>query len=143
TGCMGGLVSQSILEQGAEAGAKTLGTLVDLFEKGSLYVELQDHGLPEQPVLKGILLELAKRHGLPLVATNDVHYGAKDDAEAHLYLSCIKTGRSYGEAKDRHHGSSEMYLKSAAEMKALFSDHPQAIANTLAIAERCSLKLKL
>ncbi|HEY8077251.1 MAG TPA: DNA polymerase III subunit alpha, partial [Labilithrix sp.] len=143
TGCMGGLVSQSVLEQGVEAGAKTLAALAQYFEKGSLYVELQDHGLPEQGVLKGILLDLAKRFDLPLVATNDVHYAGKDDAEAHLYLSCIKTGRSYGEAKDRHHGSSEMYLKSAAEMKALFADHPSAIANTLAIAEKCSLKLKL
>src|SRR5690606_2079425 len=107
SGCMGGLVSQSILEQGAPAGAKMLGTLKELFEPGSLYVELQDHGLPEQPVLKGILIDLARRFDVPLVATNDVHYAAKDDATAHLYLSCIKNGRSYEEAKNRDHGSSE------------------------------------
>mgnify|MGYP002381378141 CR=1 FL=1 len=144
TGCMGGVLAQSILEEGIEAGKKTLGKLKDLFEPGSLYVELQDHGLPEQPVLKGILKDLAKQHGLPLVATNDVHYAQKEDAEAHLYLSCIKSGRSYEDAKERGHGSFEMYLKSADEMSALFADTPEAITNTLAIAERCSaLKLKL
>ena len=147
TGCMGGVVSQRVLEQGPDAGKATLGKLKEMFEPGNLYVELQDHGLVEQPVLNGILVELAGKLDLPLVATNDVHYGAKDDAEAHLYLSCIKNGRSYVDAKERHHGSSEMYLKSPAEMARLFSAHTYgkgALANTLAIAEKCSgLKLKL
>jgi DNA polymerase-3 subunit alpha len=143
TGCMGGLVAQSVLEQGVEVGAKTLGKLKELFEPGALYVELQDHGLPEQPVLNGILVDLAKRFDLPIVATNDVHYAAKDDAEAHLYLSCIKSGRSAQEAKDRHHGSSEMYLKSADEMASVFAAYPDALKNTLAVDERCQLKLKL
>ena len=143
TGCMGGLVAQSILEQGVEAGARTLGRLKEIFEPGALYVELQDHGLPEQPVLNGILVDLAKRYELPLVATNDAHYAAKDDAEAHLYLSCIKSGRTYDEAKERHHGSQEMYLKTPDEMSTLFSAHPDAIKNTMAIAERTKVKLHL
>ena len=143
TGCMGGLVSQSVLEQGEGAGAKMLAELRDIFEPGSLYVELQDHGLPEQPVLNGILGDLAKRMELQIVATNDVHYAAKEDAEAHLYLSCIKTGRSAAEAKERHHGSSEMYLKSPEEMALRFADYPSALRSTLAIAEKCALKLKL
>ncbi|HRG96198.1 MAG TPA: DNA polymerase III subunit alpha [Polyangiaceae bacterium] len=144
TGCMGGVVAQAVLEQGVEAGYRALGRLKELFEPGSLYVELQDHGLPEQPILNGILCDLAKRVELPLVATNDVHYGARDDAEAHLTLSCIKTGRSYQDSKDRHHGSSEMYLKSPEEMARLFEGRPDALRSTLEIAERCSaLKLKL
>jgi DNA polymerase-3 subunit alpha len=144
TGCMGGVLAQAILEEGAEAGAKVLGRMKDLFEPGSLYVELQDHGLAEQPILNGILVDLAKRFDLPLVATNDVHYPAKADAEAHLYLSCIKSGRTIQEARDRHHGSHEMYLKSPAEMADRFKSHPEAIRATLEIAERCSaLKLKL
>ncbi|HEY2510347.1 MAG TPA: DNA polymerase III subunit alpha, partial [Polyangiaceae bacterium] len=144
TGCMGGVVAQAILEEGVEAGRRTLGRLKEIFEPGNLYVELQDHGLAEQPVLNGILVDLARELELPLVATNDVHYAQKDDAEAHLYLSCIKTGRSYAEAKERHHGSSEMYLKSPDEMAATFSAWPEAIANTMVIAEKCSgLKLKL
>ncbi|MCL2724749.1 MAG: DNA polymerase III subunit alpha [Polyangiaceae bacterium] len=143
TGCMGGFVAQTILEEGAEAGQKALSTLTELFEPGSLYVELQNHGLPEQPILNGFLKDLAAHFHLPVVATNDVHYGTRDDAEAHLYLSCIKNGRSYEEAKEQSHGSSEMYLKSAKEMVALFKDCPEAIKSTLEIAERCQLKLKL
>jgi DNA polymerase-3 subunit alpha len=144
TGCMGGVVAQAILEEGPDAGRRVLGKLKDVFEPGNLYVELQDHGLPEQPVLNGILVDLARSMDLPLVATNDVHYAQKEDAEAHLYLSCIKTGRSYAEAKERHHGSSEMYLKSQDEMASTFSAWPDAVSNTIAIAEKCShLKLKL
>ena len=143
TGCMGGLVSQSILEQGPEAGAKMLAILKERFEPGSLYVELQDHGLPEQPILKGILVDLAKRFDLPLVATNDVHYGLREDSQAAMYLSCIKNGRSFEETQNRHHGSHEMYLKTPAEMIEVFKDHPDAIKATLEIAEKCQLKLKL
>jgi len=143
TGCMGGLVPQAILEEGEGRGRDALAALRDALEPGSLYVELQDHGLPEQPVLNGILEKIAGELALPLVATNDVHYAERADAEAHLYLSCIKTGRSYEEAKERHHGSSEMYLKSPAEMAQVFSAHPQALESTLAIAERCRLSLKL
>ena len=124
-------------------GRETLASLRDALEPGSLYVELQDHGLPEQPVLNEMLVRLAKGMDLPLVATNDVHYAERPDAEAHLYLSCIKTGRTYEEAKERHHGSSEMFLKSPAEMAQVFSAHPDAIKTTLAIAERCQVKLKL
>ncbi len=143
TGCMGGLVAQAILEEGQGRGRDVLATLRDAFEPGSLYVELQDHGLPEQPVLNGILVDLARELDLPLVATNDVHYPDRADAEAHLYLSCIKTGLSLEEAKERHHGSSEMYLKSPAEMAQLFAAYPQAVRATLEIAEKCQLSLKL
>jgi DNA polymerase-3 subunit alpha len=143
TGCMGGLVAQAVLEEGEVRGREMLGRLRSMFEPGSLYVELQYHGLPEQPILNEILVRLAQEVDLPLVATNDVHYAERADAEAHLYLSCIKTGRSLAEAKERHHGSSEMYLKSASEMVALFSGHPGAVRATLEIAERCQLTLKL
>jgi len=143
TGCMGGLVAQSVLEEGVEAGSKTLARLKEAFEPGMLYVELQEHGLPEQPVLNGILDDLARRFDLPRVATNDVHYAERSDAEAHLYLSCIKTGRSAVEAKENHHGSSEMYLKSPREMAASFSGRPETLRATLEIAEKCALKLKL
>jgi DNA polymerase-3 subunit alpha len=143
TGCMGGLVSQAVLEQGEARGRTLLGSLRDAFEPGALYVELQDHGLPEQPILNDILVRLARDVGLGLVATNDVHYAERADAEAHLYLSCIKTGRSLEEAKERHHGSSEMYLKSPDEMAQVFAAYPDALKATLEIAERCQVKLKL
>jgi DNA polymerase-3 subunit alpha len=143
TGCMGGLVAQAVLEEGETRGRAMLATLKDVFEPGSLYVELQDHGLPEQPILNEILVRLARDLELPLVATNDVHYAERADAEAHLYLSCIKTGRSLEEARERHHGSNEMYLKSAEEMATLFGATPDAIRATVEIAEKCALTLKL
>ncbi|MBW2527061.1 MAG: DNA polymerase III subunit alpha, partial [Deltaproteobacteria bacterium] len=144
TGCMGGVLAQQVLELGEEAGRRALGRLRDVIEPGSLYVELQDHGLPEQPPLNRLLGELAAAAELPVVATNDVHFLKPEDGEAQLYLSCIAAGRSFEEAQGHHHGSFEMYLKSAQEMAARFKHQPQALASTLAIAERCSaLKLKL
>jgi DNA polymerase-3 subunit alpha len=143
TGCMGGFVSQPILEQGEERGRRALARLRDVFEPTSLYVELQDHGLPEQPVVNRILIGLAREFALPVVATNDVHYLHRADAEAHLILSCIKTGRSFEEARERHHGSSEMYLKSADEMARAFAEAPNALQTTLEVAEKCKLELKL
>ncbi len=143
TGCMGGLVPQSILEEGETKGQATLARLKDVFEPGALYVELQDHGLPEQAILNRILVDLSKRLDLPTVATNDVHYAAREDADAHLYLSCIKTGRTYDEAKSHHHNSAEMFLKSPDEMAHLWRAHPEAIKATLDIAARCKFKPKL
>jgi DNA polymerase-3 subunit alpha len=144
TGCMGGVVAQRILEQGDEAGLATLDRMRSAFEPGSLFVELQDHDLVEQPVINRILVECAKKLDLPLVATNDVHYLSRDDADAQLYLSCAQSGRTYAEAKAGHHNSSEMYFKSADEMARRFRDLPQAMTSTMAITEMCSgLKLVL
>ncbi len=143
TGCLGGFVSQAILEQGPDRGRIALAALRDVFEPTNLYVELQDHGLPEQPVVNRVLRDLARELALPVVATNDVHYLHRSDAEAHLILSCIKTGRSFEEAKERHHGSSEMYLKAPDEMARTFSEVPEAVRATLEIAEKCQVSLKL
>ncbi len=144
TACMGGVVAQQVLEYGKDAGRAALDRLRGLFAPGSLYVELQDHGLVEQPVLNGLLVELARDLELPLVATNDCHFLDKSDGEAQLYLSCIASGRSFATALEAHHGRYEMYLKPAAEMAHAFRDHPAALAATLAIAERCrALELQL
>src|SRR5688572_3445909 len=138
TGCMGGTVPQQVLEQGESRARPALAELRDTFEPGHLFVELQDHGLPEQPVLNGILESAARDLGLPLVATNDVHFMSKDDGQAQLYLDCVRLGRTYAEALPGHHGSFEMYLKSPAEMATVFPNHPEALKNTLRIAEMCS-----
>jgi len=144
TGCMGGVVAQRVLEQGEGAGLDMLDRMKSAFDPGSLFVELQDHDLVEEPVLKRILVDCAAKLGLPLVATNDVHYLAREDADPQLYLSCAQTGRTYAEAKALHHGSSEMYFKTADEMKRTFRELPAAVASTLAIAEMCSgFELKL
>ena len=142
TGCMGSPLSQRILNEGEHQGSVLLGQLRERFEPGALYVELQDHGLVEQPVLNGVLHDLSIHHGLRKVATNDVHYPERGDADAHLVLGCVKSQRPLAMARQDHHGSSEMYLKSGEEMAQLFT--APTIAATLEIAEKCSgLKLNL
>ncbi len=144
TGCLGGRVPQTILHNGPDAAEGALVQLRDIADPGHLFVELQDHGLPEQPVVNGILVEAARKLGLPIVATNDVHYPRPEDAEAQLLLNCIHTGTTYDEAKMLHHGSTEMYLKSPREMAERFPQWPEALRNTLVVAEMCaSWKLKL
>jgi DNA polymerase-3 subunit alpha len=144
SGCMGGVLAQQVLEYGEKAGRDMLDRLRSTFTPGSLYVELQDHGLPEQPVLNRLLESLAVDLGLPLVASNDCHFAEKTDGDAQLYLSCIASGRAYSEALKGHHGSYEMYLKAPDGMAHLFRARPEAVKNTLAIAERCSgFQLKL
>jgi len=143
TGCMGGVLAQRVLSQGDAAGRVELARLRDVFEPGALYVELQDHGLPEQSALNGVLVHAARDMGLPLVATNDAHFASREDGEGQLYLSCIAQNRTYAEAEAAHHGSFEMFLKSPREMGHVFRHQPDALRATLEIAERCAIKLKL
>jgi DNA polymerase III subunit alpha len=144
TGCLGGVAAQQVLENGPDQGQPALARLRDLFEPEALFVELQQHGLPEQTVVNGVLVQAAERLGLPLVATNDVHFTHHEDGEAQLYLECVRQGRMFAQANADHHGSFEMFLKSPAEMAAAFPDHPDALKNTLRVAEMCSeLELEL
>jgi DNA polymerase-3 subunit alpha len=141
---MGGVLAQRVLESGEDDARSALDKLTETFDPGSFYIELQDHGLVEQPVLNGILARLAAERNVPIVATNDAHFANREDGEGHLYLSCIAANRSYADAFEAHHQSFEMFLKSPDEMAHTFRDHPNAIKNTLEIAERCAgLKLVL
>jgi DNA polymerase III subunit alpha len=135
TGCMGGFVAQEVLLRGPEAGRRALGTLADCFEPGNLFVELQDHGFPEQKPLNEILFKLAKDNNLDVVASNDCHYDKQEDAQAQLALTCIAAGRTFEEMKRLHHGSDQIYLKPAAEMLQRFRHVDNASKNTLKIAE--------
>ncbi len=142
--CLGGVAAQRVMEHGPEAAEPVLGQLTEVFEPGAFYVELQNHGLPENPVVNDILSRAAARLGLSTVATNDVHFMNQADGEAQLYLDCIRTGKRYAEISPHHHGSFEMYLKSPAEMAEAFKDYPEALKTTLEIAEKCQgLELSL
>src|SRR6188768_26512 len=144
SGCLGGVAAQRILEYGPDSGEAILGELRDMFEPGHVFVELQDHGFPEQGVVNDTLVKAAARLNLPLVASNDVHFMSKEDGQAQIYLECVRQGRTFAEAEPLHHGSFEMYLKSQEEMVSTFSALPQAIDNTLLVTEMCSgLKLDL
>ena len=144
SGCLNGVVPQRVMEQGPHEAVPLLGRLRDIFEPGHLFVELQDHGLAEQPVVNSILVDAAAELELPLVATNNVEFLRPDDGEAQFYLECVRRNWQYKEAREEHHGSFEMYLKSPAEMADTFRSLPAAISNSLRVAEMCSgLKLTL
>jgi len=142
TGCLGGVVLQALLRGDFERATALAGRLQDIFGRDSLFVELQDHGLAEQHKTNPELLRLARRIGAPLLATNDSHYVRREDAEAHDALLCVQTGSVKDDPKRfRFHGD-EHYLKTAAEMRQLFSDWPEACDNTLWVAERADVTIE-
>ncbi|MFP5488429.1 MAG: DNA polymerase III subunit alpha, partial [Acidimicrobiia bacterium] len=141
TGCLGGHVLQSLL-QGDERGAlDKAGRLQEIFGKDNLFVELQDHGLQAQHDTNPQLVEIAKKIGAPLLATNDSHYTHREDHEAHDALLCVQTGALISDPKRFKFEGHEHYLKSAQEMRYLFRELPEACDNTLWIAERADLEI--
>src|SRR5690606_12652179 len=132
----GGTVGRLLAEQQTAAAEDFLLRLRDLFP-GRLYVELLRHGMPEEDAIEGRLVDLAYRHDLPLVATNDVHFTDADMFEAHDALMCIAQGRRLDES-DRPRLTPDHRFKSADEMRTLFADLPEAVDNTLVIARRCA-----
>jgi DNA polymerase-3 subunit alpha len=142
TGCLGGVVLQALLRDDFKRATELAARLQDIFGRESLFVELQDHGLPEQARTNPELIRLAQRIQAPLLATNDSHYVSRSDAEAHDALLCVQTGSVKDDPKRfRFHGD-EHYLKTAAEMRHLFRDYPEACDNTLWIAERANVEIE-
>jgi DNA polymerase III subunit alpha len=142
TGCLGGHVLQSLMQGDFDGAIKKAGRLQDIFGKDSLFVELQDHGIPEQHRTNPQLVEIARKIGAPLLATNDSHYTHQDDAVAHDALLCVQTGSLMSDPnRFKFHGD-QHYLKSAAEMRYLFSEVPEACDNTSWLAERCNVEIE-
>ncbi len=141
TGCLGSVVQQALLSGNYEEALRRAGRLQDIFGRDSLYVELQDHGIGAQHDCNPQLLQISRDLAAPLLATNDLHYTHQHDAVAHDALLCVQTG-SLSSDTDRFkfHGD-QHYLKSAAEMRSLFSEFPEACDNTLAIAERAETNI--
>jgi len=142
SGCLGGVVLQALLHDDYPKALELAGRLQSIFGNESFYIELQDHGIPEQVRTNPQLLEIAKELRAPLVATNDLHYVHHDDAEMHDALLCIGTGSLVADPNRFRIQSDQHYLKSAAEMRYLFRDIPEACDNTLAIAERASVTIE-
>ncbi len=142
TGCLGGHVLQSMMNQGFDAACEKAGRLLDIFGRDHLFVEIQDHGIPEQKTTNPELVRLAKRLKLPLLATNDSHYVHQGDAVAHDALLCVQTGSQMSDPdRFRFHGDHH-YLKTAEEMRYLFREVEVACDNSLWIAERCELEIE-
>ncbi|MBI2441350.1 MAG: DNA polymerase III subunit alpha [Lentisphaerae bacterium] len=141
--CLKGRVAARLLANDEAGAATCAGEYAEIFGKDNFYLELEDHGLPDQQRVNKGLLELSRRLGLKLVATNDAHYLEKSHAAAHEVLLCIQTGAVLSDAKRMQFGSPEFYLKSSAEMARLFGEAPEALANTVEIAQRCNVELSL
>ena len=138
SGCLAGAIPQMLVRDDVEgAKAKAL-ELRALFGPEDFYLEIQDHGLPEEKKAAQGLIRLHKETGIPLVLTNDAHYIEKEDAYYQDVLMCIQMGKTVDDPNRMRFESRELYLKSEEEMRALFPELQEAADNTVAIAERCS-----
>ncbi len=138
--CLKGEVAYQCGRNRMEEAVATARWYSELFP-GRYYIELQENTLPEQDVANKRLLEVASELSLPLVATNDCHYLNREDAKAHEVLLCIQTGKTMNDPNHMHFSAEEFYFKSPQEMAAAFHYAPEAIANTVRIAESCDFEL--
>ncbi len=141
--CLAGEVPRAILAGNREEAERIILGYRDIFGKDSFFLEIQDNGIPEQNVVNQALVDLARKHHLPLVATNDAHYLEKTDASVHDVILAIQTATTLDDPKRLRFPTQEFYLKSPEEMEKSFAPLPQAVENTLWIAERCHVDLEL
>jgi DNA polymerase-3 subunit alpha len=141
--CLAGEVARHIMGGRAKDAAASIDSFKNIFAPGDFYLEIADHGVPQQKMVMTELFKYAKDFGLKIVATNDVHYVRKDHAAAHDVLLCIQTGAKIADENRMRYYSPEFYLKSQEEMAALFAEVPETLSQTLEIAEKCNLKIEL
>ncbi|HEV2993996.1 MAG TPA: DNA polymerase III subunit alpha [Acidimicrobiia bacterium] len=142
SGCLGSAVCQRLLVDDAPGARELAGRFQDVVGPGQFFIELQDHGLADQHRVNRSLLDVARDLRAPLLATNDSHYTRREDAEAHDALLCVQTGSTQDDPRRLKFEGQEFYLKSAAEMRAVFADHEDACDNTLLVAERASVDIE-
>ncbi|MDR1728916.1 MAG: DNA polymerase III subunit alpha [Acidobacteriota bacterium] len=140
--CLKGIVPQKFAQGQPEAALAEAVELRDILGEGNFYLELQDHGIEDQRRVNPSLVAVARKHGFPLVCTNDTHYMRREDCKAHDILLCIGTGKLESDEKRMRYSSDQFYFKSHEEMRALFQEVPDALENTVRIAERCNVELK-
>lgn len=140
TGCPSGEVQTRLRLGQYEEAKKAAAEFRDIFGKENFYAEIMDHGLGIERRIMADLIRLAKELGLPLVATNDLHYTHAADAKSHAVLLCVQSGSTLDDPNRFKFDADEFYLKSSEQMRQLFRDHPDACDNTLAIAERVDVR---
>jgi DNA polymerase-3 subunit alpha len=141
TGCLASLVPQHLLHDREDEARKACARFVDIFGRENYFVEIQDHGIPEQRKIIPGLLKLAEEFNLKVIATNDVHYVNSNDSGPHDAMLCIQTGAKIEDEKRMKFSGHEFYLKSRAEMEKLFIEVPESITNTQLVAEMCDLAI--
>ena len=140
--CLAGEVQKYLARGFYEEGKKAALRYQDIFGKGNYYLELQDHGIPEQKMVNSSLLRMSKELDIELVATNDVHYINAEDSVAHDILLCIQTGKKVSDEDRMRYEGGQFYLKSEDEMRKLFPYALQALENTHKIAQRCNVEIE-
>ena len=140
--CLAGEVQRYLARGMYEAGCEAAKRYEGIFGKGNFFLELQDHGIPEQKYVNPQLIRMSQELGIDLVCTNDVHYTYAQDADAHDILLCIQTGKKVTDENRMRYDGGQYYLKSPEEMAELFTYAPQALENTCKIAERCNVEIE-
>ena len=136
--CLAGRIPRLIVSDRADEAEKEARELSEIFGKDNFYLELQQHGIEEQTKVNAVLRLISERTGIPLVATNDVHYLRRADADTQAIMMCIQTNSKITEGRPIGFETNEFYYKSTDEMTALFKDFQGAVENTVKIAERCN-----
>lgn len=141
--CLAGRIPQALMHDDIDAADEHIRKYVEMFGRENFLIEIMDHGMPEEEKINPLLAELAERHGLMMIATNDCHYIDKADAEAHEALLCVQTGSSLEDEGRFRFPSKEFYFRSPEEMQERFKQWPDALSNTVKVAERCNLEIPL
>ena len=138
--CLAGAIPQYLMEEDYDAALAYAQRMAGIMGPEHFYLELQDHGIPEQTAVNQGVLRLARETGLPLVVTNDAHYLRQEDAKMQDVLLCIQTGKTVDDTNRMKFQTEEFYLKSEEQMRALFPNCPEAFDNTVRIAQRCNVE---
>ncbi|NLE65220.1 MAG: DNA polymerase III subunit alpha, partial [Elusimicrobia bacterium] len=139
--CLKGEVARRLMQNRFEDARRAIEEYQEILGKENFFLEIMDHGIPEEKMIHDGLVALSRETGAGLVATNDVHYLSQKDAEAHEALLCIQTQTTLSDPKRMRMSADQFYFKTAEEMRVLFAFAPGALENTVAIAERCNVKM--
>ena len=140
--CLAGEVQRYLARNLYEEACKAALRYEDIFGKGNFFLEMQDHGIPEQKMVNQLLMKMSRELSIDLVATNDIHYTYAEDANPHDILLCIQTGKKVSDEDRMRYEGGQYYCKSENEMRALFPYAPAAIENTQKIADRCNVEIE-
>lgn len=142
--CLGGEIPQFILNNDIDGAVQRAGLYSDIMGEGNFFLEVQSNSIPQQAIVNKTLVEMSKKMGLPLIATNDSHYMERSDAEWHDILLCVQTGSTVSDEKRYRFTGDDYYFRSPDEMWGIFgNDLPESLINTQKIADRCNVKLQM
>ena len=137
--CTAGEIPHAILQDNFSRAIEISEEYLEIFGEKNFFLEIQNHGLSDEKIVRDAMKKISQKLNIPLVATNDIHYVNRDDSEVHDILLCIQTNKTFNDKKRLRFSSDNYFLKSAEEMREIFSDFPDACDNTLKIAERCNV----